>query len=124
MTKILLVEDDISLRTAYSMILNANKYDVVAATDGQDALNKLKNFKPTMILLDLLMPVMDGLEFLKNYNPADKGAADIILLTNMPSSPDVDQCLKLGVKTVAVKSSLTPSGLLELVKESLNKGRV
>jgi CheY-like chemotaxis protein len=119
MAKILLVEDDTSLRTAYSMILSANKYDLEAACNGKEALDKLKKFSPRLILLDLLMPVMSGLDFLKIYNPKTHSSTGVLLLTNMPSSSDVDQCIKLGVKGVAIKSSLTPTALLELVAENL-----
>jgi CheY-like chemotaxis protein len=119
MADILLVEDDNSLRTAYEMILTSKKHLVETATNGQEALDKLENFKPRLILLDLLMPLMSGLEFLIKYQPKQNPSVDIFLLTNMPSSPEVDQCLKLGVKSVAVKSSLTPSGLINLIDESL-----
>jgi DNA-binding response OmpR family regulator len=121
MAKILLVEDDNSLRAAYNMILSSKKHNVLTATNGEKALEKLKTFEPRIILLDLLMPVMGGLDFLKNYKPKNHVSTDVFLLTNMPSSPDVDQCLKLGVKSIAVKSSMTPKGLLELVDQSLGK---
>jgi two-component system OmpR family response regulator len=121
MAKILLVEDDISLKSAYTLILSSKKHEVKAAGNGQEALEALKNFTPRIILLDLLMPVMDGLEFLKKYQESKHPVTDILLLTNMPSSPDVDQTLKLGVKSVVVKSSMTPSNLLNLVDRLLAK---
>jgi CheY-like chemotaxis protein len=119
MAKILLVEDDNSLRTAYSMILSSKKHEVETAINGKEALEKLKSFTPVLILLDLLMPVMGGLDFLKIYKPNNHQSTAVLLFTNMPSSPDVDQTLKLGVKSVTVKSSMTPANLLQLVDEAL-----
>jgi CheY-like chemotaxis protein len=117
MADILLVEDDSSLRSAYKMILTAHGYHVESAANGQEALKILKDFSPRIILLDLLMPVMGGLEFLKKYKRHKDQDVDILLLTNMPSSPEVKQCLKLGVTLTAVKATLTPAALLELIKE-------
>jgi CheY-like chemotaxis protein len=113
---ILLVEDDFSLRTAYMTILATQKHNIEQATNGQEAIDKLKKFKPQIILLDLLMPIMGGLGFLKKYDAQQHPDVIVVLLTNMPSSPDVDKCLKLGVRKVAVKSSMAPSDLLSLVK--------
>jgi DNA-binding response OmpR family regulator len=119
MAKILLVEDDNSLRTAYEMILTRKNHRVETAINGQEALSKLKGFTPQIVLLDLLMPVMGGLEFLKKYRPKDNPEVAVLLLTNMPSSPEVEQCLKLGVKSTAVKSSMTPGALIDLVEDTL-----
>jgi two-component system response regulator len=115
MANILLVEDDFSLRTAYMTILATQKHNIEPATNGLEALEKLKKFKPQIILLDLLMPIMGGLNFLKKYNAPQHPEISIVLLTNMPSSPEVDKCLKLGVRKVAVKSSMAPKDLLDLV---------
>jgi CheY-like chemotaxis protein len=119
MSKILLVEDDNSLRNAYDMILRTKNYFVETASNGQEALDKLQHYDPSLILLDLLMPVMDGLEFLENYEPQNNFKAPVLLLTNMPSSPNVTRCMQLGVKKVVIKSSLTPSELLEVVDQNL-----
>jgi CheY-like chemotaxis protein len=119
LANILLVEDDFSLRTAYGTILATQKHLVEQAHNGKEALEKLQIFKPQLILLDLLMPIMGGLKFLQKYEPAKNPGVNIVLLTNMPSSPEVDQCLKLGVKKVAVKSSMAPSDLINLVNSYL-----
>jgi CheY-like chemotaxis protein len=121
MANILLVEDDFSLRTAYLTILATKKHNIQQATNGQEAIDKLKTFKPQIILLDLLMPVMGGLSFLKKYDALQHPDVIIVLLTNMPSSPEVDKCLKLGVRQVAVKSSMAPSDLLNLVDGYIKK---
>jgi CheY-like chemotaxis protein len=119
MANVLLIEDDNSLSAAYSIILGSKKHTVETACNGKEALEKLKKVKPEIILLDLLMPVMGGLEFIKKYKPQNHEDVSIILLTNMPSSHEVDQCVKLGVETVVIKSSLTPTALLRLVDKNL-----
>ena len=67
MAKILVVEDDKDLNNAYKIILKHEGHEVVGVFDGKEALDKIKDFSPDLILLDLLMPVMGGLEFLQNW---------------------------------------------------------
>ena len=66
MADILVVEDDKDLNAAYRIILGKEGHAVETAFNGEEALQKLKSFEPQLILLDLLMPVMGGLEFLKH----------------------------------------------------------
>ncbi len=68
MARILIVEDDRDLNNAYSIILKNEGHEVIVAFDGQEALAKIKEFSPDLILLDLLMPIMGGLEFLQHYD--------------------------------------------------------
>lgn len=116
---ILVVEDDPSLSRAYKMILDAQGHLVQIAAHGQEALEKLQNFKPRLILLDLLMPKMDGLKFLQKYQPKNHPEVKVLLFTNMTSSPSVDKALQLGIDSVVVKSTMTPKHLSLLVQEKL-----
>ncbi len=65
--KILVVEDEIVLLEAYDMVLRAAGYEVTLAHDGQEALDITSKYEPDLILLDLRMPKMSGIEFLKHY---------------------------------------------------------
>jgi CheY-like chemotaxis protein len=118
-THILVVEDDQSLNLAYKTILEASGYNVETACNGQEALLKLNDYRPNLILLDLLMPIMDGLEFLKKYQPKENKNTAVLLFTNMESSPGVEEAYKLGIRAVIVKSMTSPAQLTELVKNTL-----
>ena len=121
MARILVVEDDIDLNNAYCIILRHQGHEVVSAFDGQEALKKLANFKPNLILLDLLMPVMGGLEFLQQW-PAGKKAgrsAKILIFTNMENSPEVAAAYKLGADRCVIKSWTAPHNLAHVVSDTL-----
>ncbi len=88
MSRILVVEDDKDLNNAYCVILKHEGHEVVSAYDGKEALDKVKNFEPELVLLDLLMPVMGGLEFLQNYNlPNNNKNVTILIITKMENYP-------------------------------------
>ena len=121
MAHILVVEDDKDLNNAYCIILRHEGYEVVAAFDGQEALQKLHTFKPDLILLDLLMPVMGGLEFLQKWS-AGKSAkrnAKVLIFTNMENSPEVAEAYKLGADRCIIKSWTAPHNLAHVVGETL-----
>ena len=97
MAKVLIVEDDRDLNNAYSIILKSEGYEVVEAYDGKEALEKIKNFEPDLILLDLLMPIMGGLEFLQHFDLVSKHPnVKVLIFTNMENSPEVTEAYSLG----------------------------
>jgi len=119
MARILVVEDDRDLNNAYCIILRHEGHEVVEAFDGQEALRKLKNFKPDLILLDLLMPVMGGLEFLENWEERTKGDVKVLIFTNMENSPEVAEAYKLGANRCIIKSWTAPHNLAKVVDDTL-----
>lgn len=122
MARILVVEDDRDLNNAYSIILRNEGHEVVEAYDGKEALQKLKDFSPDLILLDLLMPVMGGLEFLQNFK-TKKSFADtkVLIFTNMENSPEVGEAYKLGVQRCIIKSWTAPHNLARVVADTLQQ---
>ncbi len=120
MARILVVEDDRDLNNAYCVILRNEGHEIATAHDGRQALTRLKNFAPDLILLDLLMPVMGGLEFLQNYDLL-QGKADVkvLIFTNMENSPEVEQAYKLGAHRCIIKSWTAPHNLAKVVTDSL-----
>lgn len=121
MANILVVEDDQDLNNAYSVILKHNGHKVVEAFDGKEALTKLDNFEPDLVLLDLLMPVMGGLEFLQQWTTKHKKDRDvkILIFTNMENSPEVAQAYKLGANRCIIKSWTAPQNLAKVVDDTL-----
>lgn len=120
MARILVVEDDKDLNKAYCIILRHEGHEVAEAFDGQEALDKLKSFKPDLILLDLLMPVMGGLEFLQTwYMPKKHASVKVLIFTNMENSPEVAEAYKLGAQRCIIKSWTAPHNLAKVVSDTL-----
>ena len=122
MTNILIVEDDSDLNAAYKTILENEKYTVQSVFNGQEALKALKKFEPNLILLDLLMPVMGGLEFLQNYELQRKHPkVKVLIFTNMENSPEVTEAYKLGAHRCIIKSWTAPQNLARVVSDALEE---
>jgi len=118
--RVLIVEDDKDLNNAYSIILKNEGHEVVSAFNGREALDKLKDFSPNLILLDLLMPIMGGLEFLQQYNlPKAHKDVKVLIFTNMENSPEVTEAYKLGAYRCIIKSWTAPHNLARVVTDAL-----
>lgn len=123
MANILVVEDDHDLNNAYCIILKHSGHNVVAAYDGEDALEKLKDFDPDLVLLDLLMPVMGGLEFLQKWDSKRRSSVKILIFTNMENSPEVSEAYKLGANRCIIKSWTAPHNLSKVVEDTLDSSQ-
>ena len=122
MARILIVEDDKDLNNAYCIILKNEGHEVMSAFDGKEALVKLKNFDPQLILLDLLMPVMGGLEFLQKYDLMNLHPdVKVLIFTNMENSPEVGESYKLGAHRCIIKSWTAPHNLARVIKDALEQ---
>ncbi len=122
MTNILVVEDDQDLNAAYKVILEIAGYKVETAFNGRQALELLETFEPDLILLDLLMPIMGGLEFLQHYKLQDKHPdVKVLIFTNMENSPEVTEAYKLGAHRCIIKSWTAPQNLARVIDDALNQ---
>ena len=122
MANVLVVEDDIALSRAYELILTKEGHAVRAAMNGQEALDAAAEFKPMVILLDLLMPVMSGLDFLKAYDaPAKHPKTKIIILSNVGDEKEAQKGLAMGAYKYIVKAHASPRELAVLVNHLINK---
>lgn len=120
LSRILVVEDDRDLNNAYTVILKNEGHEVVEAFDGKEALKKLESFSPDLILLDLLMPIMGGLEFLQNYDLAKKHPnVKVLIFTNMENSPEVTEAYKFGAHRCIIKSWTAPHNLARVINDAL-----
>lgn len=118
--KILIVEDESVLRDVYKLILSKDDaYDVIEAKNGLEGLEKLKKHLPDLVLLDLFMPVMDGISFLQNFDRDDHADIKIIVYSNMSDDATVKEAKFLGADDFVLKSSFNPTQLLELVENTL-----
>lgn len=121
MARILIVEDDRDLNAAYQVILKKAGHTVGSALNGQEALEAADGFKPDLILLDLLMPVMGGLEFLQHYNLDDRPGVKVLIFTNMENSPEVNEAYNLGATRCIIKSWTAPQSLAKVIDDVLAK---
>lgn len=120
--KILIVDDDLFLLDMYVLKFKESGFNVEMATNGNDAINKLKDMveEPDAVLLDVLMPVMDGFELLKHIK--DKGLVQKskkIILSNLGQKEEINMGLSLGADDYIIKAHNTPSEVVEKVKQLL-----
>ncbi len=120
MTKVLLVEDDINLREIYAARLSAEGYDLVTASDGEEALSKAVAEKPDLIVLDVMMPKISGFDVLDilRSTPETK-STQVIMLSALSQESDRERGEKLGANKYLVKSQITLEDVVSTVKGML-----
>lgn len=117
---ILVVEDEQSLNEAYQMILRKAGYVVQVAYNGQEALEVAAMEDPDLILLDLRMPHMDGIEFLRRYNlKKDHPSVKVIVFSNYDMQKEIDEAYSLGADRYFMKALASPNELLQVVENTL-----
>lgn len=122
MIKILLVEDDLMTRDMYQKTLAVAGFEVVSAENGLDGMEKLKTFLPNIILLDIRMPVMNGIEMLEKLK-ADAKTKDIpiIIMTNVTDSQTDREVFSKGANLTIVKSETEPNEVIQWINTVLDK---
>ena len=121
-SKILIVEDEKALNQAYQMILEKQGYDVTCAFDGTEALEKTVSFEPDLILLDLRMPRMGGVDFLRSYKLKEKHPnVRVIIFSNLDMQKEIEQAYELGAQRYILKAWATPKELVQIVQTALSE---
>ena len=120
--KILIIEDDKAISKLYEKHLSSKDYAVFTAFNGKEGLEKVKTVKPDLILLDIVMPIMDGITVLKNLkkNPEAKNIP-VIMLTVLEKSESISQALEAGITHYLVKSNYSVDELGRKVDEILKQ---
>jgi CheY-like chemotaxis protein len=115
---LLIVEDDPLMQRMYQKIFTFEKYRVETASDGEEGLDKVRELKPTVVLLDVMMPKMNGMQVLEKIK-ADPAIKDIpvIMLTNLAGEKDAEAALMKGAVKYIVKSEYDPKQIVMMVKE-------
>ncbi|MEI8067320.1 MAG: response regulator [Candidatus Shapirobacteria bacterium] len=121
MKKILIAEDDKFLGSAYRLKLTKAGFEVQIAVDGEEMLKILETYSPDLILLDLVMPVMDGFTALKNLraNPKYK-SIPVIIASNLGQKEDIDRTQALGISDFVVKSDLSLDDLIQKINKLIS----
>ena len=118
--KILIIEDDPFLSEMYATKFTQNGFKIEVAIDGKSGLDKIKEFKPDLILLDIVLPKMDGFTVLSKIKK-DPQLKDVpvVLLTNLGQKSEVEKGLSLGAEEYIIKAHYTPTAVVNRVKEIL-----
>lgn len=121
MAKILLVEDDLMLAQLYTDLLKGQGYTVEHAKDGQEGLMMAQNGGYDLILLDVMLPKMMGIDILKELakNPPLHPNKKVIITTNLAQEQTIEQAKAYGVDTYIVKSNVNPQQFLEIVAKNI-----
>lgn len=120
--KIVFVEDEIKFQKTLKDLFRIEGFDLFSAYDGEEGLKIIKQTFPDLILLDLILPKMNGFEVLKELkgNP-ETSKIPVVILTNLEGIKDVEQALSLGAHTYLVKANYSLTDLLNKIKEIFNK---
>ena len=118
--KILIIEDDKFLRELIAQKLTKEGYEISEAVDGEKGVEAVKETKPDLVLLDLILPGIDGFEVLSRMK-ADPLLAEIpvIILSNLGQKDDIERGLKIGAVDYLIKAHFTPAEIIEKVNAVL-----
>lgn len=119
-TRIAIIEDDQAISQMYRIKFEAEGYDVETAENGKLGLELIQAMRPDIVLLDLMMPIMDGEEALTKLRATDWGKdVKVIVLTNRGEQEIPPKIKELGITALILKANMTPRQVAELVKSKL-----
>lgn len=118
---ILIVEDDEVLLRALYVFFHGSEYTIATASDGETAVNMTQRLKPDIVLLDLLLPKMDGFRYLEIIKSMpDFKDMPVIVLSNLGGKNDIDRAKALGAQDYFIKADVQLEKLAEIVKKALS----
>ena len=119
---ILIVEDDKFLRELISKKLIGQGFKIDEAIDGEEGLKKLQELKPDLILLDLILPGLDGFDVLQRIKDDPSTASiPVLILSNLGQKDEIERGLKLGAVDFLVKAHFTPEEIVQKIKQVFEK---
>jgi len=122
MKNILFIEDESALQKTIGDILESKNYKVIKVLDGESGLRSAKEERPDLILLDLILPKMDGFEVLKVLKASEETKnIPVIILTNLEETENIQKALELGATTYLVKSSYTLEEVVKKIEKTLEE---
>ncbi|MBZ9572445.1 response regulator [Patescibacteria group bacterium] len=117
---ILIIEDDKFLRELIAQKLVKEGYKTFEAVDGEEGIKKIKAEKPDLILLDLILPGIDGFEVLSRMKEEPTLVQiPVIILSNLGQKDDIERGLKLGAVDYLIKAHFTPGEIIDKIKNAL-----
>jgi CheY-like chemotaxis protein len=121
MAKVLIVEDDALMGRMYEKIFSHENHEVEISINGEEGLKKAKEWKPDIVLLDIMMPIMNGFQVLESMKiDPTLSSIPIVMLTNLAGDQDIEEAKEKGAADYIVKSNYTPRQILDMVKKILD----
>jgi len=119
--KIVIVEDDKNLLDLYAYQFKNADFEVVKAEDGMQGLNTIRSEKPDLVILDIMLPKLDGLNMLKELRltPGDVGRTPVIVLTALSDKAFADEAMRLGANDYFIKTEFIPNKMMGKIKKHL-----
>jgi len=119
--KVLIIEDDIYISEMYRIKFESEKFKTIITNNGVKILEIIEKEKPNIILLDIVMPVMDGFDVLKIIKNSKKHKnIPVVMLTNLSQKESIERGFELGAESYIVKSHFTPSEVVKKVRDILD----
>jgi DNA-binding response OmpR family regulator len=116
MKKVLVIDDDITFVASIKATLDTEKYTVESAANGEEGLTKVDEFKPDLILLDIVMPKIDGMEFLRALNEKyGAGKVPVLITSNVSTLDKISEGVELGVRGYFIKSNESLQGIAGII---------
>ena len=120
--KIVILEDDSSIVKSLTRMLSGEGYEVFSTVDGETGLRIIKEKKPDLIVLDIILPRKSGFEVMEDISEDDDlKHIPVVVLTNLESNQDVNRMIEMGVKSFLVKANYSLEEVVKKIKEILNK---
>ncbi len=121
MAKILFVEDDPLILKIYTTRLSADGHEVVTAENGEDGLAKANESKPDLIVLDVMMPKMDGFAVLEKLRIQEQFKnIPILLYSNLGQEEEIARAKQMGATEFIVKANISPTEMVNVIKQYLH----
>lgn len=120
--KVLIVEDDEFLRSLTAKRLEKEGYQIEVAVDGESAISTIETYRPDLILLDLLLPGLDGFEVLKKIKAGEFKTVPVIIFSNLGQKEDIEKAKALGVDDFLIKANFTLDDVVAKIKTFLGAG--
>jgi len=118
--KILIIEDDKFLRDLISQKLLKEGFEISQAADGEEGIKKIKEEASDLILLDLILPGIDGFEVLSQMKSDQKvSSTPVIILSNLGQKEDIEKGMQLGANDFLIKAHFTPGEIIDKIKNIL-----
>jgi DNA-binding response OmpR family regulator len=122
MKQIVVIEDNVVAANLYRAALSREGYQVEVASDGESGLAAISRLRPDLVLLDLMLPKVDGLEVLRRIRALpDLGKLPVIITSNAYTATRMDELWKAGATQIVTKASISPKELARVVKETLDR---
>lgn len=121
--KVVIVEDDKNLLDLYAYQFKNAGFDVIKAEDGRQGLSTIMSEKPDLVILDIMLPKLDGLSMLKELrlSPGSVGRTPVIVLTALSDKAFADEAMRLGANEYFIKTEFMPNKMMDKIKKHLKK---